>query len=65
MKFLLPMISIVFGIRVFLIPVIKSVKYGVVFDFTGYNYYIGAFFILIGALGLLEALGINPSKGGS
>lgn len=56
MKFLLPMALIFVGLRIFTVPIFKSLKFGVEFDLTGYNHLIGATLFFVGALLFWEAL---------
>ncbi|NCO19627.1 MAG: hypothetical protein GW900_06205 [Gammaproteobacteria bacterium] len=56
MKFLLPVVSVILGIKLIIDPMLRSAKYGTVFDFSGFNYYIGGFFLIFGVIMLAEVL---------
>jgi hypothetical protein len=56
MKYLLPIVSVIFGIKMIIYPVLRSAKYGMILDFSGFNYYVGGFFLIFGVVMLAEIL---------
>lgn len=57
MKFVLPLVLLVAGLRVIIYPRISSWRFGWSIDLSGYEFLIGGTFVLIGAIALAEALG--------
>lgn len=62
MKYILPLLLILLGLRVWSNPLLTSRIYRVVLDLTGYNVYIGIALFLVGVLLLVEALGLLKKR---
>ena len=62
MKMLLPLALLFVGLRILIDPVIRSLKYGFIFDLSVARYPLSGLLLSAGVVPLLEALGKGPFR---